>query len=227
MDNNQLTEEGYERTLIELFQELGYEYECGYDMERDFRNPYYEADLKAALRRQNPMLTDEVLDEAFRIVTHVNEGILEQRNETLTDYLQNGVEVKYNEKGRAKTALVRLINYDDPLQNQFKICNQWSVVEHEKIRCDLVVFVNGLPLVVIELKSPRKGIKPIAQGIALGVNGKGFFALQGQKTLLAICFCPFRALLGCAIIPKAFFALLRRRRTSLGYEVFGLSGRNK
>ena len=62
MSTIQLTEEGYERTLIELFQELGYEYECGYDVERDFRNPYYEADLKAALRRQNPMLADDVLD---------------------------------------------------------------------------------------------------------------------------------------------------------------------
>ena len=156
MSTIQLTEEGYERTLIELFQELGYEYECGYDVERDFRNPYYEADLKAALRRQNPMLPDEVLEEAFRIVTHVNEGILEQRNETLTDYLQNGIEVKHNEDGRPKTALVRLINYDDPLQNQFKVCNQWTVIEHEKIRCDMVVFVNGLPLVVIELKSPSR-----------------------------------------------------------------------
>ena len=157
MSTIQLTEEGYERTLIELFQELGYEYECGYDVERDFRNPFYEADLKAALRRQNPMLPDDVLEEAFRIVTHVNEGILEQRNETLTDYLQNGIEVKHNEDGRPKTALVRLINYDDPLQNQFKVCNQWTVVEHEKIRCDMVVFVNGLPLVVIELKSPSRG----------------------------------------------------------------------
>lgn len=157
MSTIQLTEEGYERTLIELFQELGYEYECGYDVERDFRNPFYEADLKAALRRQNPMLPDDVLEEAFRIVTHVSEGILEQRNETLTDYLQNGIEVKHNEDGRPKTALVRLINYDAPLQNQFKVCNQWTVVEHEKIRCDLVVFVNGLPLVVIELKSPSRG----------------------------------------------------------------------
>ena len=157
MSTIQLTEEDYEQTLIELFKGLDYEYECGYDVERDHRNPYYEADLKAALRRQNPTLSEEVLQEAFRIVTHVNEGILEQRNETLTDYLQNGIEVKHNEDGRPKTALVRLINYDDPLQNQFKVCNQWTVVEHEKIRCDMVVFVNGLPLVVIELKSPSRG----------------------------------------------------------------------
>ena len=156
MTTNHHTEESYENTLIQLFQDLGYQYECGYNVEREYRNPYYEADLQDALRRQNPILSDEVLQEAFRLVTHVNEGILEQRNETLMDYVQNGVEVKYSEDGRAKTALVRLVNFESPLQNQFKVVNQWTVVEYEKIRCDMVVFVNGLPLVVIELKSPTR-----------------------------------------------------------------------
>ncbi len=156
MTTNHHTEQSYENTLIQLFQDLGYQYECGYNVEREYRNPYYEADLQDALRRQNPMLSDEVLQEAFRLVTHVNEGILEQRNETLMDYVQNGVEVKYSEDGRAKTALVKLVNFESPLQNQFKVVNQWTVVEYEKIRCDMVVFVNGLPLVVIELKSPTR-----------------------------------------------------------------------
>lgn len=156
MNTNYYTEAHYENTLIQLFQDLGYQYECGYNVEREYRNPYYEADLQDALRRQNPMLSDEVLQEAFRLVTHVNEGILVQRNETLMDYVQNGVEVKYSEDGRAKTALVKLVNFESPLQNQFKVVNQWTVVEYEKIRCDMVVFVNGLPLVVIELKSPTR-----------------------------------------------------------------------
>ena len=150
-------ENTYEQTLIQLFQDMGYEYECGFDVERDYRNPYYEEDLRRALRQQNhPMMREDVLEEAFRKITHINEGTLEQRNETLTDYLQNGVEVKYSEDGRDKTALVRLLNFDKPRRNNFKVCNQWTVVEHEKIRCDLVVFVNGLPLVVIELKSPTR-----------------------------------------------------------------------
>jgi Type I site-specific restriction-modification system, R (restriction) subunit and related helicases len=51
---------------------------------------------------------------------------------------------------------VKLVDFERPQQNQFKVCNQWTMVEHEKIRCDLVVFVNGLPLVVIELKSPTR-----------------------------------------------------------------------
>lgn len=156
MSTNKHTEESYEKTLIQLFQDLGYAYECGYDVERDYRNPYYEEDLRDALQRQNPMLSAEVLNEAFRLVTHVNEGILEQRNEQLMDYVQNGVEVKYSEDGRPKTALVKLVNYENPLQNQFKVVNQWTVIEYDKIRCDMVVFVNGLPLVVIELKSPTR-----------------------------------------------------------------------
>ena len=154
MTTNQHTEEGYENTLIELFQQMGYAYECGYDVERDFRNPYYEADLKQALHKLNPQLSEGVLQEAFRLITHVNEGTLEQRNEQLMDYLQNGVEVKYSEDGRSKTALVKLADFDHPQKNEFKVCNQWTVVEYEKIRCDMVVFINGLPLVVIELKSP-------------------------------------------------------------------------
>ena len=83
MTTNQHNEANYENTLIQLFQDLGYQYECGYDVERDYRNPYNEEDLRDSLRRQNPMLSDEVLNEAFRLVTHVNEGTLEQRNETL------------------------------------------------------------------------------------------------------------------------------------------------
>ena len=154
MSTNLYTEDSYEQTLIQLFQKMGYQYECGYDIERDFRKPYYEEALHKALRKLNPMLNDEILDEAFRKVTHVNEGTLEQRNETLMDYIQSGVEVKYSEDGRAKTALVKLIDFHHPQVNDFKVVNQWRVVEHDAIRCDMVVFINGLPLVVIELKSP-------------------------------------------------------------------------
>ena len=161
MSTNQFTEDSYEQTLIDLFKRMGYHYECGYDVERDFREPWYVADLQQSLRKLNPKMSgphckygQTVLTEAYRIVTHVNEGTLEQRNEQMMDYLQNGVEVKYVADGRNQTALVRLVDFEHPAQNLFKVCNQWRVVEHEKIRCDIVVFVNGLPLVVIELKSP-------------------------------------------------------------------------
>lgn len=154
MSKNPVDENFYEQTLIELFQQMGYQYEYGPDVERDYRDPFYAEDLKKGLRRMNPMMSEDVLEEAFRLVTHVNEGTLEQRNEQLMDYIQSGVEVKYSEDGRSKTALVKLVNFAEPHQNDFKVVNQWTVIECEKIRCDMVVFVNGLPLVVIELKSP-------------------------------------------------------------------------
>ena len=156
MSINQFDENSYEQALIALFREMGYQYECGYDVERDYREPYYAEDLRKSLRRLNPMMREDVLSDAFRMVTNVNEGTLEQRNEQLMDYLQSGVEVKYSEDGRARTALVKLIDFEEPLNNDFKVCNQWRVVERDSIRCDMVVFVNGMPLVVIELKSPSR-----------------------------------------------------------------------
>ena len=154
--NNPLDENFYEQTLIHLFQQLGYGYECGYDVERDYRVPYHAEDLRQGLRRLNPTVSEDVLQEAFRKVTTINEGLLEQRNEQLTDYLQSGVEVKYAEDGRQRTALVKLIDFDTAEKNSFVVRNQWRVVEQEPIRCDMVAFVNGLPMVVIELKSPSR-----------------------------------------------------------------------
>ena len=156
MGTNQFDENSYEQTLIALFQEMGYQYECGYDVERDYREPYDAEDLRKGLRRLNPMVSNTVLEDALRLITNVNEGTLEQRNEQLMDYLQSGVEVKYAEDGRSRTELVKLIDFVEPLKNDFKVCNQWTVIERDKIRCDMVVFVNGLPLVVIELKSPSR-----------------------------------------------------------------------
>lgn len=156
MGTNQFDENSYEQTLIALFQEMGYQYVLGYDVERDYREPFLAEDLRKGLRRLNPMVSNTVLEDALRLITNVNEGTLEQRNEQLMDYLQSGVEVKYAVDGRSRTELVKLIDFEEPLKNDFKVCNQWTVIERDKIRCDMVVFVNGLPLVVIELKSPSR-----------------------------------------------------------------------
>ena len=156
MSINQFDENSYEQVLIALFKEMGYQYELGYEVERDYREPFLAEDLRKGLRRLNPMVSNTVLEDALRLITNVNEGTLEQRNEQLMDYLQSGVEVKYAEDGRSRTELVKLIDFEEPLKNDFKVCNQWTVIERDKIRCDMVVFVNGLPLVVIELKSPSR-----------------------------------------------------------------------
>jgi type I restriction enzyme R subunit len=155
MNNETFTENNYEQTLAALFQEkLSYEFEYGPNIKRNPIEPYIREDLEESLKWLNGNLPDEALKEAFRIVTNITDGTLEKRNETFMDYLQNGIEVKYYWDGGERTDIVNLVDYRIKELNKFKVVNQWTVSEYEKIRCDMVVFLNGLPLVVIELKSP-------------------------------------------------------------------------
>ena len=153
-DDNKFTEDAYEQTLIALFRdELGYQYELGYYVERDIREPFHRADLEASLRRLNPGLPDDVLAEGMKAIATIDEGTLEQNNETFIKWMQEGMEVELKQDGEERTVLMRLIDFDRPERNLFKVVNQWRVEEYKSKRCDIVVMVNGLPLVVVELKS--------------------------------------------------------------------------
>ena len=153
-DGKKFTEDAYEQTLIALFRdELGYAYECGYEVERDYREPFHREDLLASMRRLNPDLPPAAMDDGIRQITSIHVGTLEQNNEQFTLWMQNGLEVGYLQDGEERTALMRLIDYERPERNLFKVVNQWRVEEYKSKRCDMVVMVNGLPLVVVELKS--------------------------------------------------------------------------
>lgn len=69
------------------------------------------------------------------------------------DYLQNGVPVKYFDNGEERSTLVYLIDFKNPSQNDFTVANQWTFIENSEKRPDVILFVNGLPLVIVELKS--------------------------------------------------------------------------
>lgn len=153
-DDKKFTEDAYEQTLIALFRdELGYAYECGYEVERDYREPFYRADLLVSMRRLNPSLPADAMEQGIKQITNISIGTLEQNNEQFTLWMQNGLEVGYLQDGEERTALMRLIDYERPERNLFKVVNQWRVEEYKNKRCDMVVMVNGLPLVVVELKS--------------------------------------------------------------------------
>ena len=153
-DDKKFTEDAYEQTLIALFRdELGYAYECGYDVERDYKEPFYRADLVASMRRLNPELPADIMDDGIKKITDIHIGTLEQNNEQFTLWMQNGMEVGYTQDGEERTVLMRLIDFNRPERNLFKVVNQWRVEEYKSKRCDMVVMVNGLPLVVVELKS--------------------------------------------------------------------------
>ena len=153
-DDKKFTEDAYEQTLIALFRnELGYAYECGYEVERDYREPFYRADLLVSMRRLNPSLPADAMEQGIKQITNISIGTLEQNNEQFTLWMQNGLEVGYLQDGEERTALMRLIDYERPERNFFKVVNQWRVEEYKNKRGDMVVMVNGLPLVVVELKS--------------------------------------------------------------------------
>lgn len=151
------TESNYENAVLQLFtQTLGYSYAYGPDIERDYHSPLYEDELLPALRAVNPAMPQSALEDAVYKLKNFESGSLLQKNMVFTDYLQNGVPVKYVVKDEERSGLVYLIDYRNPENNLFTAVNQWTVVENSEKRVDMVLFINGLPLVVVELKSPSR-----------------------------------------------------------------------
>jgi len=150
------TEADYEKSIIELFRNMGYRYVYAPDLERDFSCPLYETELNDALRRINPdMPEDAIADALFKLKNFENADLV-QKNAIFMDYLQHGVEVRYQEKGEERSGLVYLADYNDPDNNSFVVANQWTFIENSNKRPDVLVFLNGFPVVLIELKSPSR-----------------------------------------------------------------------
>jgi len=150
------TEASYENALISLFENLGYSHLYGPDIDRDYRVPFFEAQLRHSLMLVNPIKPAAAIDEAIRKVRDIDSGTLVQKNELFMDYLQNGVEVSYVHNGETVNDIVYLIDFAHPDRNTFQAINQWTYVERSEKRADIMVFINGLPLVLVELKSPSR-----------------------------------------------------------------------
>ena len=150
------TEDSYEKALIGLFQAMGYEYAYGPDIERNYQEPYYLDQIWASLPAVNPSKHQNAISEAIKKLTNIDSGDLTQKNGVFMDYLQNGIPVAYHDGKEVRHDIVYLIDYENTHRNTFQIINQWTYVEKSEKRADLILFVNGLPLVLIELKSPSR-----------------------------------------------------------------------
>lgn len=149
------TEANYENAVITLFTDvLGYSHLYGPDVERDYHSPFYEDELLPALQRINPELPEQALQDALYKLKNLETGSLLQKNIAFMDYLQNGVPVTYFVGGEQRFGLVYLLDFINPDNNSFVIANQWTIIENSEKRPDVILFLNGLPLVVMELKSP-------------------------------------------------------------------------
>ena len=152
------TEGSYEKALIALFENLGYQHQYGPNIERDYYVPFYEEQLIESLTTINYGKPRPAIDEAISKLKDIEIGSLPQRNELFMDYLQHGIEVSFFDGKEQRNDIIYLIDYNDKniKRNDFKVINQWTFVENSEKRADIILFVNGLPLVVIELKSPSR-----------------------------------------------------------------------
>lgn len=151
------TEADYENSVIELFRnDLGYEYAYGPDIERDFYSPLYEEVLLDSLYRLNRGLPDDAIKDALFKLKNFENGELVQKNVVFMDYLQNGIPVRYFVDGEERSSIVYLVDYKNPDNNSFIVANQWTFIENSNKRPDVILFLNGLPVVLVELKSPSR-----------------------------------------------------------------------
>lgn len=155
-----INEDFFEQTLIErLVEKHGYEFLHGPDVARstnEYRDVFLPDVLPTALARINKELPGAAIQEAILKLSNIEGGSLEQRNETITDYLQSGVEVRYFDGKEERDDIVRLLDFNEPENNTFHVVNQWTFVEYSEKRPDVICFVNGMPLVLFELKSPSR-----------------------------------------------------------------------
>lgn len=155
-----LNEEWYEQLIIEHLQEkLGYEHLYGPDVRRtddSYHDVFLPDIFPAALRHINKGLPQAAIEEAMLKLHNIEGGTLEQRNETFNDYLQSGIEVHFFDGKVERDDIVHLLDFDNPDNNDFHVVNQWTFVEYSEKRPDVIIFVNGMPLVLFELKSPSR-----------------------------------------------------------------------
>lgn len=159
---SKMTESDIEAWLLELLQAQGYGYHAGPDIAPDGEEPLrtswgdalLESVLREAVARLNPGVPEAAREDAVRQVKGVSSPELTSANETFHRLLTEGVPVSFRKDGEERGERVRLVDFDTPEANDFRAVNQLALTENGVTkRPDVVLFVNGLPLVVVELKN--------------------------------------------------------------------------
>lgn len=151
------TEDTYEQAIIELFENMGYDHIYAPDFDRDYTSPLMDSVLRDSLVRVNRGLPVDAIEEAINKLKTFDTGSLLQKNMTFMDYLQNGITVKFFVNGEEQATIVKLVDYEKIDNNTFYVVNQYTFIENgNNRRPDIILFINGMPLVLMELKSPSK-----------------------------------------------------------------------
>ncbi|MDW7776740.1 MAG: type I restriction endonuclease subunit R [Methanosarcinales archaeon] len=163
MTTNKITESAIEELAIELLEKQGYRYIYAPDIAPDSdtpqRNRFEDVILldylRKAVGRINRKIPSDVREDAIKQIQRLTSPELIANNEAFQRMLTEGIKVSYQKDGADRGDLVRLIDFKNPENNDFLVTNQFTVIENNvNKRPDIILFVNGLPLVVIELKNP-------------------------------------------------------------------------
>jgi type I restriction enzyme R subunit len=219
-----ISEDHIEQVIIQEFIELGYTYINGKDIspdgsmpEREYNEVVLKSRLQQAIAKLNPTIPYEAQEEALRKVLRSDSPELFQNNYQFHKYLTEGVDVEYRKKDRIAGDKVWLIDYEKPTNNEFLVVNQFTVIEgNTNKRPDVILFVNGLPLVVIELKNAadenadvnaafnqlqtyKQAIPSLFQYNALLIASDGWDALYGSLTSPKQFFVPWKSIDGTLV----------------------------
>ncbi len=156
-------EETLEKVTMEILQNLEYKCINGYEMQRtDYSKVLLEEDLVQAIEKINKGIKNEQVQEAVRLIRNLDHNNTILNNKQFTKYLLDGIAVPVQENGETKYKTVKILDFNNINNNIFKAINQYTIIEHSEKRPDIIIFINGMPLVVVELKSTvREDVKLI------------------------------------------------------------------
>ncbi|MDO9097565.1 MAG: type I restriction endonuclease subunit R, partial [Candidatus Methanoperedens sp.] len=152
-----------EEFAIELLEESGYQYVYAPDIAPDSETPERAGfedvllleRLRKAVGRINPKISADAREDAIKQIQRLNSPELIANNEAFHRMLTEGIKVSYQKDGADRGDLVWLVDFSNPQNNEFLVINQFTVIENNvNKRPDIILFINGLPLVIIELKNP-------------------------------------------------------------------------
>lgn len=159
---NKITENIIEDFSIKLLEYLGYDYvyapDISPDSEKPERSTYVDIlltkRLENAVRRINPTVVSDSREEAIKEVQRIHSPELLTNNEAFHRMLTEGIKVSHHKDGAERGDIVWLIDFENPDNNDFVVANQFTIIENgANKRPDIILFVNGIPLVVLELKN--------------------------------------------------------------------------
>ena len=148
-----VNENTLEQAIIAELQAKGYEYVYGPDITRDYHEVILEDCFRSAMLGINPGITQEIISEAYKAIKNLGLLRLEDLNASFHKYLIEGVPIPYKKDGENRTFTVRLVDFDAPGNNDFKVVNQFTIIEYKNKRPDILIFINGIPMVLFELKN--------------------------------------------------------------------------